>query len=208
MPLIKRGPPGAPNNQPQAADSAASLSDSNPETRWKAARALGGDPSSVPQLAKALAIETSSQVKEAIFTSLVLIRTDASARAAAEFVRSDDASLRGGALDALAAMPEVAQPMLPGLLADMDPDVRLLSCELVRKMAPEAATQMLGFLLKTETEVNVCGAAVDVLAEIGTPDAIGPLLACKSRFPDEAFLGFAIDDAIERAGAGRLDRNE
>ena len=208
MPLIKRGPPGAPDSQPHGTDLAAGLSDANPEARWKAARALGEDPSSVPQLARALATETSPQVREAIFTSLVLIRTDASARAAAEFVRSDDASLRGGALDALAAMPEVAQPMLPGLLADMDPDVRLLSCELVRKMAPEAATQMLGFLLKTETEVNVCGAAVDVLAEIGTPDAIGPLLACKSRFPDEAFLGFAIDDAIERAGAGRLDRNE
>lgn len=208
MPLIRRGPPGTSDSQPQATEFTAGLSDVNPETRWRAARALGEDPSSVPQLAKALATESSPQVREAIFTSLVLIRTGASARATAEFMRSDDASLRGGALDALIAMPEVAQPLLPGLLADMDPDVRILSSELARSMPPEVATQMLSFLLQTETEVNVCGAAVDVLAEVGTPEAIGPMLACKSRFPDEAFLGFAIDDAIERAGAGRLDRNE
>mgnify|MGYP003576730751 CR=1 FL=1 len=208
MPLIKRGPPGRPGNQAQGIDTAGGLSDASAEVRWKTARALGEDPSSVTRLADALGKETSPEVREAIFTSLVLIRTDASARAAVEFVRSEDAALRSGALDALAAMPEVAQPLLPGLLADPDPDVRILSCELARSMTPEAATQMLGHLLQTEAEANVCGAAVDVLAELGTPDAIGPLRACKSRFPDQAFLGFAIDDAIERAGAGRLDRNE
>ena len=207
MPLIRRGPPGAPDSQPKETDPAAGLFAADPATRWKAARALGEDPSSVPQLSKALATESSPQVREAIFTSFVLIRTDASARAAAEFMRSEDASLRSGALDALAAMPELSQALLPALLADMDPDVRILSCELARSMTPEAATRVLVFLLQSETEVNVCGAAVDVLAELGTPDAVAPMLACKSRFPDEAFLGFAIDDAVERAGAGRLDRN-
>jgi len=206
MPLIRRGPPGAPDSQKET-NAAAGLFDPSPEARWKAARALGEDPSAVPQLSKALATETSLQVREAIFTSFVLIRSDASARAAAEFMRSEDASLRSGALDALAAMPEITQVLLPGLLGDGDPDIRILSCELARSMTPEAATSLLGFLLQTETEVNVCGAAVDVLAELGTPDAIAPMLACKSRFPDQAFLGFAIDDAIERAGAGRLDRD-
>jgi HEAT repeat protein len=206
MPLIKRGPPGAPEGE--RTDIAAGLSAVSEQARWSAAREAGADPSSVPQLAKALAEETSPQVREAIFTSLVRIRTEASARTAAEMMRSDDAALRSGAIDALCAMPEMTQRILPGLLADMDPDVRLLSCELARSMAPDAAMQMLVFLLKTETEVNVCGAAIDVLAEVGTLDAVGPMLACKSRFPDEAFLGFAIDDAIERAGAGRLDRNE
>lgn len=208
MPLIRRGPPGAQDTQPEKPAIADDLLSASPDERWKAARALGADPSSVVQLAKALAKETSPQVKEAIFTSFLLIRTPASANAAAEFVRSDDASLRSGALDALAAMPEVTQSLLPGLLADMDPDVRILSCDLARSMAPDRATQMLSFLLETETEVNVCAAAVDVLAEVGTPDAVASMRACKARFPDETFLGFAIDDAIERAGAGRLDRNE
>lgn len=206
MPLIKRGPPTS--GAQALVDPAAKLSDANAETRWQAARALGEIPSSVPLLAEALTSETSAQVREAIFTSLVLIGTEASGRAAAEFVRSDDAALRTGALDALAAMPEAAEVLLPDLLNDADQDVRILSCELARNLSPDVATRLLGHLLRTEAQPNVCAAAVEVLAEVGTPDAIDPLRACKTRFPDEAFLGFAIDDAIERAGAGRLDKGE
>jgi len=208
MPLIRRGAATTPQPAQAPSASASGLSASDVETRWKAARALAADPSSVPDLATALASETALQVREAIFTSLLLIRTEASARATAEFIRSEDAGLRSGALDALAAMPEFAEQLLPSLLADQDPDVRILSCELARSVPPDAATRALGVLLQAETEVNVCGAAVEMLAEVGTADAIAPLNACKLRFPGEAFLGFAIDDAIERAGAGRLDRNE
>jgi len=206
MPLIRRDSPGASPPRPEG-DTIAQLSDANPDTRWKAARVLGKHADAVPALATALQVETSSQVREAIFTSLLLIRSDASARAAAEFVRSEDAALRSGALDALAAMPEVVERILPGLLQDPDSDVRILSCDLARTMPGEVATRLLSGLLQAEAEPNVCGAAVEVLAEVGTAEAIAPLRACKARFPGEAFLGFAIDDAIERAGAGRLDMN-
>ena len=42
-------------------------------------------------------------------------------------LRSDDASLRNGAVEALQAMPEAVRPLLPGLLADGDADVRILA---------------------------------------------------------------------------------
>jgi HEAT repeat protein len=180
------------------------LSSADPEVRWKAARALSesgaGEPGAVAALGEALAREGSPQVREAIFTSLVRIRTEASGRAAAQFVASEDAALRSGALDALAAMPDVAAALLAEMLLDADPDVRLLSCELARVAPAEVATRLLGGLIERESEVNVCSAAVEVLADIGAADAVMPLLACKARFPGEAFLGFAIDDAIERSG--------
>ncbi|HEV7692729.1 MAG TPA: HEAT repeat domain-containing protein [Hyphomonadaceae bacterium] len=206
MPLIRRDPSGASAPKLEG-DAVTQLSDANPDVRWKAARALGKQPDAVPALAAALHTETLPQVREAIFTSLVLIRTDASARAAAEFVRSEDAALRSGALDALAAMPDVVERILSSLLQDADSDVRILSCDLARTVPGDVATRLLGALLQAEAEPNVCGAAVEVLAEVGTADAIGPLTACKARFPGEAFLGFAIDDAIERVGAERLDMN-
>jgi HEAT repeat protein len=207
MPLIRRDTGAPKDGNPPAGDALAQLRDPNPDVRWKAVRDLAQDPGAHAALAGALMMETSPQVREAIFTSLVQIGSDASARAAATFIRSEDAALRTGALDALAAMPEATEHLLPDLLADADADVRLLSCELARALAPDVATQLLGALLLNEREVNVCGAAVEVLSEVGAPEAIGPMLACKARFPDEAFLGFAIDEAVARAGAGRVTGN-
>lgn len=209
MPLIKR-PPGqsAATSATPASGASAQLQSSDADLRWKAARAIGADASAVPAIATALQTESSTQVREALFTSLVTIGTPDAARAAARFVRSEDAAVRSGALDALEAMPEAVAPLLPELLRDADRDVRILSCELVRNLDATTAARLLSPLLESDAETSVCGAAIDVLAEIGSAGAVPALKACKARFPDEAFLGFAIDDAIDRAGAGRLDGDE
>jgi HEAT repeat protein len=195
MPLIRRGSSGQGGGDDR---DAGDLSSSNADTRWRAARALATDAGATSNLATALQHEAAPQVREAIFTSLVLIGTAESAAAAASFMRSDDAALRSGALDALAAMPERAAELLAELLADPDPDVRILSCELARSIAPADASHVLSGLLGTEAHANVCGAAVEVLAEVGTAQVVPALLACRARFPDETFLEFAIDDAITR----------
>ena len=98
------------------------------------------------------------------------------------YLRSDDASLRTGALDALRAMPAAARAAhLPGLLADPDADVRLLSCELVRDLPEAEANRLLADLLERETEANVCAAAIEVLAEIGRPEAAAGAGALRRR---------------------------
>ena len=118
-------------------------------------------------------------------------------------LRSDDASLRTGALDALRAMPRRAvAPHLPRLLADPDADVRLLSCELVRDLPAERGQRGCCAICSTrETETNVCAAAVEVLAEIGGPEALPALARCAERFADDPFLAFAIKVATDRIGA-------
>lgn len=191
MPLICR-----PTDTQSAAP--ASLTSGSPDARWTAARALAATPDSVPALAQALTAESDARVREAIFTGLARIATPDSAAAVLPYLRSDDATFRTGALDALRAMPEAAKPHLETLLGDPDADVRLLACEIVRNLDGAEATRLLCKLLDTERETNVCASAVDVLAEIGNADALPHLTRCADRFKDDPFLGFSIKVAADR----------
>lgn len=207
MPLIRRDPPNTPAAHRNTAPLAHRLTSGARDERWAAARALGQDKGAVTHLAQALAREEASEVREAIFTSLVTIGTAEAGAAVAAMIASEDAQLRTGALDALGAMMDVTRPLLPDLLGSPDADVRLLACELVRLMAPREGTYLLSELLETEEQANVCGAAVDVLSEIGLSSATDVLKLCAVRFANEPYLGFAISDAITRV-ATRPTRNE
>jgi len=154
-------------------------------------------------LGKALSQETDARVREAIFTSLISSSTAESIEAILPHLRSDDANLRTGALDALRAMPAAARPYLPALLADEHPDVRLLSCEIARALSSAQATPLLCDLLDREAEANVCAAAIDVLAEIGGPEALPVLARCAERFAHTPFLAFAIKVAAQRISGPR-----
>ena len=61
------------------------------------------------------------------------------------------------------------RPSCKTLLADEDSDVRILATELTRNMSPAVATDILSRLIEKEEHPNVCGAAVEVLTEVGTP---------------------------------------
>jgi HEAT repeat protein len=95
-------------------------------------------------------------------------------------------------------LPDAIAPFMPKLLADNDGDVRLLAAELVRNMPAKDATRILCDLLQNEQAANVCAAAIDVLAEVGTRDAVPVLQACAARFRDTPFLPFAISTTIAR----------
>ncbi|HZZ70363.1 MAG TPA: HEAT repeat domain-containing protein [Phenylobacterium sp.] len=201
MPLIRKNAgqtPKAPVAQPPSSDLLTSGTD---DERWSAARALADDPGGGDALSAALPQEPAARVREAILTGLIRHGGDAGVRAVVPQIRSDDAKLRTEALDALRAMPGVLEPYLRELLHDSDPDVRLLTCDLARVLPDADASRMLSELLDRETEANVCGAAIDALAEVGGPDALPALTRCAARFPDEPFLGFAIRAAAQAIGA-------
>jgi HEAT repeat protein len=199
MPFIKRTPP---SSKPAAeADLASRLSDlgsPDPEKRWHAARALGGEPAAVPALAAALATEHSPRLREAIMTALMRVGDETSVRALLPYLRSQDASQRGAAIEALQALPDAIEPFMDALLRDGDSDVRLLATELARNMPADIATRLLSELLEHETHANVCGAAIEVLAEVGTPEALPALHACATRFAGTSFLPFAVSVAVAR----------
>jgi HEAT repeat protein len=173
------------------------------ESRWAAARAVSGDGRFVRSLADALQSESVPRVREALLTSLVRIGSTESVAAVLPLLRSDEASLRVAALDALRIMVRGQDELLPPLLHDTDVDVRILSCDLARALPDGRATALLCDVLRSEPDPNVCAAAVEVLAEVGRDDALPVLAVCAAKFSSTPFLVFAIQVASDRIRAGR-----
>jgi len=201
MPFIKRAPFAERTNAESANGLTRHLSELNSpdaEIRWHAARALGGFAPAVPALAVALEAEKVPHVREAMMTALMRVGDEASVRALLPYLRSQDAHLRAAAIEALQALPEAVAPFMEALLGDTDADVRILATELARNMPPEDAARALCSLLANELHPNVCAAAIEVLAEVGTRDAVPALEACAQRFSNTPFLPFAVSATIAR----------
>jgi HEAT repeat protein len=198
MPLVRKDPTPSSPGAGRRGEPLSALSSASADERWTAARSLAASPEGVHALGQALLSEADPRVREAMFTSLARAGTAQSVAAVLPHLRSDDAGIRAGALDALRAMPAAVQPQLAGLLGDSDADVRLLACEIVRGLPGSAASELLCALLDRESQANVCAAAVEVLSEIGDPSSLPVLARCAARFAHEPFLVFAIRVASDR----------
>ncbi len=201
MPLVRKPPSGPRQPASAPADAAgivATLARGTEDERWSAARTAAALPASVPALGAALTREQSPRVREALLTSLARIGSAESVETVLPLLRSDDASVRTEACDALLAMKAVAWPYVTALLKDDDADVRVLACGLVRDMPSETAVRLYCELLDAEPEANVCAAAVEALAEIGASEALPALTRCAKRFETTPFLAFSIKIAIDR----------
>lgn len=200
MPLVKKAPLATPPGEVDMAYLIASLRIGTPDEKFSAARALAQVAGAVPSLDAALSVAADSRLREAIFTSLARQNSAAAYDVIARRLHSDDAELRSLALDAMRLMPEQTRSRLAALLRDADPDIRVLATELARQVPAEAAP-MLATLLREETEVNVCAAAIEMLAEIGGLAHLPGLAACAARFPKEIFLQFSVKTASDRIRA-------
>lgn len=202
MPLIRKGA-GEPSQAAQPLDARVALVSGTPDARWVAARALGREIDGTGPLIAALAVEEDARVRGAIFTALAHIATGPAVEGVLPYLRSDNAAIRTGALDALNAMPQAVAPYMEPLLSDADSDVRLLACEIARRLPQDQTTVLLCRLLERETAANVCAAAVDVLAETGDAAALPALTRCAARFQETVFLVFAIKVATTQIEGGR-----
>jgi HEAT repeat protein len=196
MPLIRKD--SSPAQKPDTSDVLKSLGSPDPDQRWAAAREAVNVPGGGVALAAALRTEDDPRVREAMFSGLARIGTPDAVEAIISLLRTDDANLRIGALDTLRTIAVQLHEVLPKLLSDPDVDVRILSCELARSFDDEEATKLMCGLLAIEPDANVCAAAVDVLAEVGSADALPVLRDCALKFRDSPFLAFAIKTVIDR----------
>ena len=108
MPLIRNTTPTAEPHAPDERKPAELLATGSDEERWIAARNAAETPEALSLLTRALSVERVPRVREAMFTALAKIATPESASVALPYLRSEDASLRTQALDALRAMPASA----------------------------------------------------------------------------------------------------
>jgi HEAT repeat protein len=206
-PLANAAPEPAAGAVPAATEEAleaafAQLDAADADTRRHAAQLLATDPGAAPWLAARLPAEPAPAVREALFDSLVDIGGESAATLLAPLLRSADAALRSGTVDALKQLGEAAVPTLDVLLADTDPDVRILAVEVTRAWPRPLAVPRLRRVVESDPHVNVCGAAVDVATEAGTGELLPALAGLRRRFPAEPFLLFAVEIACARIEAG------
>jgi HEAT repeat protein len=202
MPLI-RPAAGTPHAIPENLEShRGRLAVGDIDERRHAARALARDPAAASILAAHLQSEPDPRVRDALFASLSEIGGTQAAELVAAFIRSDDAGLRGGAIEALKRLETDAIAVLDTLMNDPDSDVRILAIEVTRAWPRHLAVPRLLNVFELEQHVNVCAAAVDVATEVGTEDLLPALDRLRERFADEPFLAFAIDTTCARIRGG------
>ncbi|AWB08709.1 armadillo helical protein (plasmid) [Azospirillum humicireducens] len=212
MGLVRKKSAAAPSGpavpDAQAAppvDPLAALEEADPSVRRDAAHGLGhaAPPGAVAALVRRLETEGDAGVREAILTALARIATDEAAAALLPFLDREDAALRNAALESLQQMPAgVAAPALLPLLRHADPDLRIFAVQGLGGLAHPGRADWLAAVLERDADVNVGLAAVEALAEAGSPEALSSLETLARRFPDDAFVAFAVDAARSSFNGG------
>lgn len=177
------------------------LNDPDPDARRWAVRDLVQEADVAPALSQRLLIEPHPAVREALFTALATVADPAVVQALLPLLRSEDAALRNGAIEVLSGLPALVAPCIEAQLRDADPDVRLLAVNLLTDLPHDGAARWAEQVLLDDPHVNVVAAAIEVLAEIGTPHQLPALQSAVRRFADAPFIAFAVDVAVERIGA-------
>jgi HEAT repeat protein len=170
----------------------------NPMARRWAARDLLACPNATLALVERLKVETDVSVREVILTTLARLGDDLAVEGLVDCLRSEDAALRNEAIETLQHLPDEVAPIMRGLLADPDPDVRILAVNVLESLRHEDVEAWLIKVIERDGHVNVCATAVDLLGEVGSPKAQDALVRLKERFPDEPYVQFAADLALRR----------
>ena len=151
-------------------------------------------------LARHLEDESDTGLREAILTSLVRIGGVKAARPLIQMLSTEDALLRNALIETLQSMGEVVVSEIETLLDDENPDLRIYAMNIIQLLRSQRVPDIALRVIASDPHVNVCAAAVDVLAEVGTPEMADELRAVASRFPDQPFFAFAVRAAIKRIG--------
>jgi HEAT repeat protein len=176
------------------------LADSDASVRRWAARDLAAYPETAAIVCQRLMVEHDPSVRAVLFSSAARHGGPTVVAALVGLLRSEDAALRNGAIEVLAGLPEAVAPHVERLLNDADSDVRIFTVNLLGDLHHASVPQWLAQVLTHDPAVNVVGAALEVLAEVGCAQSLPALRAAAERFAENAYISFAVDLAIERIG--------
>jgi HEAT repeat protein len=177
------------------------LSDPSPAARRWAARDLVECPDASAALIEQLLREDDVSVREIILTTLTKLGDEEAVAGLVNCLRSEDASLRNEAIEAMKLLPDEVAPIMGQLLKDDDPDVRIFAVNVLESLRHEQVEEWLNEVIENDAHVNVCATAVDLLGEVGTSYSWDALKKLKVRFPDEPYIRFATDLALKRISA-------
>jgi HEAT repeat protein len=183
-----------------ATEFAEQLGSGEPARRRQTVRDLARFPEGIPILCDHLEREPAVSVRSVIMTALIQSRSGAAVEGLIRYLRSENTALRNEAIEALQEMPEDIAPYMEALLSDPESDVRIFAVNILAVLPNSRAPEWLQRVILEDGHVNVCAAAVDCLAEVGTPAAIPALKELRLRFGDQPFMTFAIGAALKRIG--------
>ena len=207
MPFVKQGnrPIQTPSSGDEKRDGSRDcsrlekqLTNPDPVARRWAARDLSGYSEAAPLLLGRLQEEQDRSVREVILTSLTRLGTHEVIVGLAECLRSEDVALRNEAIEAMRLLPDTVAPVMGNLLKDSDPDVRIFAVNVLESLRHLHVELWLREVIQSDSHVNVCAAAVDLLGEVGTVDSLEALKNLTARFPHEPYISFAADLALKR----------
>lgn len=175
------------------------------QRRW-AARDLAQHAcaAAVLALCQHLEPETDKATREAMAISLAKIGGAEVVIGLLPLLRSDDTALRCGVIDILKELPGDVAPHMEALLDDPNPDVRIFVVNVLEALRHPKVEDWLIAVIRMDPNVNVVSTALDLLGEVGTESALPALDTVLKRFPDEPFIAFAVNHAIQCIGGGRL----
>ncbi|WP_370315469.1 HEAT repeat domain-containing protein [Thalassolituus sp.] len=173
------------------------LSDDASSRRW-AARDIVNCPGATHMLLDQLNNEEEPSVRQVILSSLTQLGDSEAVEGLVNCLRSEDASLRNEAIEAMKQLPEEVAPIMATLLNDPDPDVRIFAVNILESLCHDDVEQWLVSVIRDDEHVNVCATAVDLLGEVGSEISIEALTGLKDRFTEEPYIQFAADLAIKR----------
>ena len=165
--------------------------------RW-AARDLANCPEAAGALVEQLHREDDPSVREILLTSLTMLGDATAVAGMVACLRSEDASLRNEAIEAMKLMPEAVAPILDTLIKDPDPDVRIFTVNIMESLRYPLVEEKLREVIEHDPHLNVCATAVDLLGEVGTATSRQALENLKLRFPDDPYISFAANLALKR----------
>jgi len=209
MPLIKHistasAPPAlAPAPASAGQRDTALLDAPDAAVRRAAAHALGDCPEAVPALLRALEQEVEQPVRSAVLAALGRTGSEEAAAGLASCLRSEDAWLRNAAIEVLRGLPAQVATVIAHLLVDWDRDVRILAVGILDTLRHDCVEEWLLQLIEADPDVNVCGAALDVLAEVATGTARAPVERLLERFRGEPYIAFAGELVLGRLARSR-----
>ena len=174
------------------------LDDTNPIARRWAARDLAQFTEAAPALIALLEHEQDATVREAVLMSLTEIGNSVAVHGLVNCLRSEDVALRNEAIEAMKHLPDAVAPIMAGLLADPEADVRIFTVNVLESLRHPDVEKWLIEVISEDEHINVCATAVDLLSEVGSDAAVAPLEALKRRFLGEPYIEFAADLALRR----------
>jgi len=176
----------------------AQLNQGDNSERREAAKKLVEFPDSTDALISSLHDEPQPEVREAMLSTLIQIGSSTCIAALVEFLSSNKVGLRNEVFEVLKVRPEVSVPVINELLLDKDPDIRIYAVNLMEIIHDPDLESMLIDVLESDSHVNVCAAALNLLSEVATNASLNVLENVKSRFADEPYICFTADLTIGR----------